>query len=178
MGLEAPQKEDMAKFCASSRSMFASIWLCLHVLFWFSQMTSSTQSYSSCTCRRRLICRLCISTTCIAENCWVMQVKSHQPIVLFCKQIKRKWLPMAGDYLTFPCKISAVFLKKDFSLLFDRTSCHNHRPSDRVQKKMENYAEISGNIMRRKVTIMQKRWQIMRKFLKIIKLFPWLFSNV
>ena len=33
---------------------------------------------------------------------------------------------------------------------------------------MENYAEIFGNIMQKKVTIM-------RKFLKLIKLFPWLF---
>ena len=40
------------------------------------------------------------------------------------------------------------------------------RPSDRVQKKMENYAEIFGNVMRRKLTILQKRHQIMWKFLK------------
>ena len=40
------------------------------------------------------------------------------------------------------------------------------RQSDRVQKKMENYAEIFGNIMRTKVTIMRKRRQIMGKFLK------------
>ena len=47
--------------------------------------------------------------------------------------------------------------------------------SDRVRKKMENYAEIFGNIMRKKVTIMRKRCQIMQKFLKLIKLSPWLF---
>ena len=41
-----------------------------------------------------------------------------------------------------------------------------NRPSDRVQKKMENYAEIFGNVMRRKLTILQKRHQIMGKFLK------------
>ena len=41
---------------------------------------------------------------------------------------------------------------------------------------MENYAEIWGNIMRKKVTIMQKRRQIMRKFLKLIGLFPWFFQ--
>ena len=40
---------------------------------------------------------------------------------------------------------------------------------------MENYAEILGNIMQKKVTIMRKRHQIMRKFVKFIKLFPWLF---
>ena len=39
-----------------------------------------------------------------------------------------------------------------------------YRPSDRVRKKMKNYAEISGNIMRKKVPIMRKRQQIMRKF--------------
>ena len=40
------------------------------------------------------------------------------------------------------------------------------RPSDRVRKKMENYVENFGNIMRKKVTITRKRRQIMRKFLK------------
>ena len=49
------------------------------------------------------------------------------------------------------------------------------RPSDRVRKKMENYAQIFDNIVWKKVTIMQKKSQIMRKFLKLIKLFPWLF---
>ena len=39
--------------------------------------------------------------------------------------------------------------------------------SDRVQKKMENYTEIFGNFMRKKVTIMRKRRQIMQKFLKL-----------
>ena len=43
-----------------------------------------------------------------------------------------------------------------------------NRPSDRVRKKMENYAEIFCNIMWKKMTIMRKRQQIMRKFLKII----------
>ena len=46
------------------------------------------------------------------------------------------------------------------------------RPSDRVRKKMENYAEIFGNIMRKKVTIMWKRCQIMQKFVKLMQLFP------
>ena len=40
---------------------------------------------------------------------------------------------------------------------------------------MENYAEIFGNIMQKKERITRKRHQIMRKFLKPIKLFPWLF---
>ena len=42
---------------------------------------------------------------------------------------------------------------------------------------MENYAEIFGNIMQKKVTILWKRRQIMQKFLKLIKLFPWLFQT-
>ena len=46
-----------------------------------------------------------------------------------------------------------------------------------VRKKMENYAEIFGNIMQKKVTIMRKRRQIMQKFLTLIKLFPWLFQT-
>ena len=55
---------------------------------------------------------------------------------------------------------------------------HNNRPSDRVQKKMENYAKIFGNIMWKKVRIMQKRRQIMQKFLKLNKVVPLAFSNV
>ena len=42
---------------------------------------------------------------------------------------------------------------------------------------MKNYAEIFGNIMWKKVTIMQKKHKIMEKFLKLIKLFPWLFPT-
>ena len=49
------------------------------------------------------------------------------------------------------------------------------RPSDRALKEIGNYAEIFSNIMRKKVKIMQKRRQIMRTILKLIKLFPWLF---
>ena len=52
------------------------------------------------------------------------------------------------------------------------------RPSDRVRKKTENYAEIFGNIMRKKVTIMRKRRQIMRKFLQFNKVASMAFSNV
>ena len=42
---------------------------------------------------------------------------------------------------------------------------------------MENYAEIFGQIMWKRVPIMQKKCQIMRKFLKLIKLFPRLFPT-
>ena len=63
------------------------------------------------------------------------------------------------------------------SLYFDGIFTVIIRPSDRVQKKMENYAEIFINIMRKNVMIMQKRCQIMQKFLKLIKLFPWLFQT-
>ena len=52
------------------------------------------------------------------------------------------------------------------------------RPSDRVRKKTENYAEIVDNIMRKKVTIMQKRHQIMRKFVQLNKVAPMAFSDV
>ena len=45
------------------------------------------------------------------------------------------------------------------------------------EKKMENTVEIFGNIMRKKVMIMQKRQQIMRKFLNN-KVVPLAFSNV
>ena len=52
------------------------------------------------------------------------------------------------------------------------------RPSDRVRKKSENYAEIFGNIMRKKVTIMWKRRQIMRKFLQFNNVAPMAFSSI
>ena len=52
-----------------------------------------------------------------------------------------------------------------------------YRPSDRVRQKIENHAEIFGNIMRKKVTIMRNRCQIMRKFIKLIKFFPGLFDT-
>ena len=45
---------------------------------------------------------------------------------------------------------------------------YKNRPSDMVQKKMENYAEIFGNIMRNKETVMQKKSPIMGKFVKLI----------
>ena len=55
----------------------------------------------------------------------------------------------------------------------------NNRPSDRVRKKMENYAEILGNIMRKKVTIMRKRRQIIyAEICKINEVVPLAFSNV
>ena len=53
-----------------------------------------------------------------------------------------------------------------------------NRPSDRVQEKMENNAEIFGNIVWKKVMVMWKRCQIMRKFLKFMKFVPLAFSNV
>ena len=52
------------------------------------------------------------------------------------------------------------------------------RPSDRVRKKMENYAKIFGNIMRKKVSIMREKSQIMRKFPKLMKLFPLFFRRI
>ena len=57
------------------------------------------------------------------------------------------------------------------------TTVHG-RPSDRVRKKMENHAEIFGNIMRKKVTIMRKKSQIMRKFPKLMKSFPLFFQRI
>ena len=57
-------------------------------------------------------------------------------------------------------------------------ACIIVRPSDRVRKKSENYAEIFGNIMRKKVTIMWKRRQIMRKFLQFNNVAPMAFSNI
>ena len=69
-----------------------------------------------------------------------------------------------------------AFLTRAFSLpLREMKSLHWWRPSDRVRKTVENYVEILGNIMRKKVTIMQKRRQIMWEFVKLTKLFPWLF---
>ena len=38
------------------------------------------------------------------------------------------------------------------------------RASDRVQKKIKNYAEIFGNIMQKNVLIMRKKCWILQKF--------------
>ena len=43
---------------------------------------------------------------------------------------------------------------------------------------MENYADILGNIMQKKVTIMQKRHQIYAEISKINKIVPLAFSNI
>ena len=73
---------------------------------------------------------------------------------------------------TIEFKMAAVSVKRSIEipeeLAVEMTIGSNSRSSDRVQKKMENYAEIFGNIMRKKVRIMRKRHQIMRKFLKLI----------
>ena len=39
-----------------------------------------------------------------------------------------------------------------------------YRPSDRIQKKNENYAEIFGQIMRKKVSIMRNNTRLCRNF--------------
>ena len=65
-----------------------------------------------------------------------------------------------------------------FNIIFMTFALYNYRPSDRVRKKSENYAEIFGNIMRKKVTIMWKRRQIMRKFLQFNNVAPMAFSNI
>ena len=71
------------------------------------------------------------------------------------------------SYTVYVWYWSAVFKTNSFVALFMISGPQNdNRPSDRVRKKTENYAEIFGNIMRKKVTIMRKRHQIMRKFLQ------------
>ena len=75
------------------------------------------------------------------------------------------------------------FLKFEYQLpnsvqIINRCLQYMYRPSDRVRKKSENYAEIFGNIMRKKVTIMWKRRQIMRKFLQFNNVAPMAFSNI
>ena len=52
-----------------------------------------------------------------------------------------------------------------------------NRPSDRVRKKMKNYAEIFGNIMWKKVTIIAEKTPEYAEISKLIKLFPWLFQT-
>lgn len=66
------------------------------------------------------------------------------------------------DFFFF--KLKFVLLSIIGPRLVEASQLQLIRPSDRVRKKMKNYAEISGNIMRKKVPIMRKRQQIMRKF--------------
>ena len=50
------------------------------------------------------------------------------------------------------------------------------RPSDRVRKKMENYAQIFDNIVWKKVTIMQKKTSDYAEISKINQAVPLAFS--
>ena len=50
------------------------------------------------------------------------------------------------------------------------------RPSDRVRKKMENYAEIFDNIVWKKVTIMRKKTSDYAEISKINQAVPLAFS--
>ena len=45
--------------------------------------------------------------------------------------------------------------------------------SDRMRKKIEDYAEIFGHIMRKHALIMRKLHRIMRKLKQVIKLIIW-----
>ena len=99
-------------------------------------------------------------------------------------QLKILWLSTFIDKLNLSIdnyrQISSIIdLSTTFSMIdFDRQvmSCLN-RPSDRVQKKIGKlcanfrryYVEESDNYA--------EKMQIMRKFLKLIKLFPWLFQT-
>ena len=68
----------------------------------------------------------------------------------------------------FPCFVSATCIKY-FTL-----SCHwftgLSMASDRMRKKIKDYAEIFGHIMRKHALIMRKLHRIMRKLKQVIKL--------
>ena len=49
-------------------------------------------------------------------------------------------------------------------------TCSLHMASDRMRKKIKDYAEIFGHIMRKHALIMRKLHRIMRKFKQVIKL--------
>ena len=48
--------------------------------------------------------------------------------------------------------------------------CPQYMASDRMRKKIKDYAEIFGHIMRKHALIMRKLHRIMRKFKQVIKL--------
>ena len=73
---------------------------------------------------------------------------------MFCLQIHA----LAGS--TMNSKFSILKILKISVLKISRSLC---RASDRVRKKITNYAEIFRNIMRKKVLIMRKTRRIMRK---------------
>ena len=74
-----------------------------------------------------------------------------------------------GKYMTglYQCILSVSYDSRRYHLNeVARAQYSHYRPSDRVRKKIENYPEIFGNIMRKKVAIMREKSQIMRKFPK------------
>ena len=64
-----------------------------------------------------------------------------------------------------------------FVLLPFNQFCH-FRPSHRVRKKMENYAEHFGNIVRKKVMIKREKMPDYAEISKINKTVPLAFFNV
>ena len=67
--------------------------------------------------------------------------------------------------LIFTCRIQAVQIN-DSSFQF----CYDSRASDRMRKKIKEYAEIFGHIMHKHALIMRKLHWIMRKFKQFIEL--------
>ena len=63
-----------------------------------------------------------------------------------------------------------------FTLFVHRAVIKDHkRPPDRVRKRWKIMQKFSTILCGRKWRLCGKKHQIMRKFLKLIKLFPWLF---
>ena len=74
-------------------------------------------------------------------------------------------------------------LRENICMLLFQTGCLHHgfnqlssevdimiMASDRMRKKIKDYAEIVGHIMRKHALIMRKLHRIMRKFKQVIKL--------
>ena len=101
-----------------------------------------------------------------------MQQKMGSPCSFTCQQA----LKMGYFYWLWVKNLNHLHTEISFCYLKDTKFCLKTKASFihitghliGYRKKMENYAEILANIMRKKVTIMWKRHQIIRKFLKLI----------
>ena len=90
-------------------------------------------------------------------------VKNNKSLSMFSTLIKHGFLPTRVCLWSYLLYIINCYIEG----LWREGACAKQLHSGHLIGcgKMENYAEIFGNIMRKKLTIMRKRRQIMRKFL-------------
>ena len=103
---------------------------------------------------------------------------SEPPFVLHCQGLKEERRRCLVTRTLGQCsKLAVIWLSdttRKFTGNYRKDSCISrtcvYMASDRMRKKIKDYAEIFGHIMRKHALIMQKLHRIMRKFKQVIKL--------